>query len=171
MSSDTGERRLAPLFLALSAAGLVGIVVHEGYSERPIVPVPGDKRTLGFGSTTRDDGSPVQPGDRTTPPQALGRALRDVQRYEGALRQCVTAPLHQYEYDAFVALAYNIGPGAFCGSTLVKKLNGLDYPGACAEILRWRYVQGRDCAAPGSGCAGLWARRQAEARQCLGETL
>nr|WP_308431177.1 hypothetical protein [Laribacter hongkongensis] len=31
--------------------------------------------------------------------------------------------LHQYEYDAFVSLAYNIGSGTFCGSALVRKLN------------------------------------------------
>lgn len=29
----------------------------------------------------------------------------------------VRVPLHQHEYDAFLSLAYNIGLGAFCGST------------------------------------------------------
>lgn len=157
--------RLSLAALSLSAVGLVGIVGHEGYSERAIIPVPGDKPTLGFGST---DG--VHLGERTTPPQALARALADTRKFEGALRQCVRVPLHQYEYDAFVSLAYNIGPSAFCSATLVKKLNALDYAGACAELLRWRHFQGRDCSQPGSGCAGLWARRQAEHQQCLGAT-
>lgn len=151
------------LLLALSAAGLVGIVAHEGYSDKAIIPVPGDVPTIGFGTTAG-----VKPGDRITPPQALARALTDVQKFEGALKQCVTVPLHQYEYDVFVSLAYNIGPGAFCGSTLVKKLNAGDYPGACAEIQRWRHFQGKDCSLPANGCSGLWLRRQAETRQCLG---
>lgn len=165
------KERLMPISLALSAAALVGLALTEGYTDRAIQPLPGDKLTIGFGSTTRLDGNPVQMGDKTTPPEALARALRDVQRFEGVLRQCVAVPLYQHEYDAFVSLAYNIGPAAFCGSTLVKKLNAGDYAAACGEILRWRFFQGRDCAMPNSGCAGLATRRQAEHRQCLGEQL
>lgn len=157
-------RRLV-VSLALSAAALVGIVAHEGYSDRAIIPVPGDVPTIGFGTTAG-----VELGDKITPPKALARALVDVQRFEGALRDCVTAPLHQYEYDAYISLAYNIGPTAFCRSTLVKKLNAGDYVSACSEILRWARFQGRDCAAPENArfCGGLAKRRQAEYRQCMG---
>ena len=157
--------------LGLSAAALVGLVLHEGYSDRAIIPVKGDVPTLGFGSTTRTDGLPVRPGDTTTPPQALARALRDVQRFEGALKTCVTVPLAQHEYDAYVSFAYNVGPRAFCQSTLVRKLNAGDYPGACQELLRWRFFQGKDCAAPANArlCGGLATRREAEYRQCMGE--
>lgn len=168
MSSDIGERRHAPVYLALSAVALVGIVLTEGYSDKAIVPVPGDKPTIGFGSTTRPDGSAVRLGDKTTPPQALARAMQDVQRFEGALRQCVTVPLHQYEYDAYISFAYNVGAGAFCQSTLVGKLNTHDYAGACAEILRWRYFQGKDCSLGVNQCAGIWLRRNAEYKLCLG---
>jgi lysozyme len=164
MSSDTGERRHALAYLALSAAALVGIALQEGYTDKAVTPLPGDKPTIGFGSTEG-----VRLGDRTTPPQALARALSDVRKYEGALRQCVGVPLHQHEYDALVSLAYNIGPAAFCKSSLVGKLNALDYAGACAEILRWRFFQGKDCSDPKNRCSGLWLRRQAESRACLGE--
>jgi len=143
--------------LTLSASALVGIAVHEGYRGEAYIPVKGDKPTLGFGTT---DG--VQPGDTIEPVQALVRKLADVQRFEGALKQCVRVPLHQYEYDAFLSLAYNIGPGAFCGSTLVRRLNAGDYAGACAEILRWDRFRGEPLR-------GLTLRRQAENRQCLGQ--
>ena len=157
--------------LGLSAAALVGLVLHEGYSDRAIIPVKGDVPTLGFGSTTRSDGTPVRLGDTTTPPQALARALRDVQQFEGALKNCVTVPLAQHEYDAYVSFAYNVGSRAFCHSTLVKKLNTQDYPAACQELLRWRFFQGQDCAAPANAslCGGLATRREAEYRQCMGE--
>lgn len=118
--------------LALSAAGFVGIAMNEGYTDKAVIPIPGDVPTLGFGTTEG-----VKMGDHTTPPKALARALTDVGKYEGALHRCVHVPLHQYEYDAYVDLAYNIGATKFCGSTLVKKLNALDYAGACAEISRW----------------------------------
>jgi lysozyme len=142
--------------LTLSASALVGIAVHEGYRGEAYTPVKGDVPTIGFGTT---DG--VKPGDRIEPVQALVRKLADVQRFEGALKECVRVPLHQYEYDAFMSLAYNIGPGAFCGSTLVRRLNAGDYAGACAEILRWDRFRGEPLR-------GLTLRRQAENRLCLG---
>lgn len=159
-------RRAGIAALTLSAAALVGLVAHEGYSGRAIVPVPGDVPTIGFGTTAG-----VRLGDTIDPVRALQRAMVDVGRFEGALKQCVSVPLHQHEYDAYVSLAYNIGPQAFCGSTLVRRLNALDYAGACAEIRRWTWFNGRNCAAPGSGCAGLAARREAEYAQCVGAAL
>lgn len=143
--------------LTLSASALVGIAVHEGYRGEAYIPVKGDVPTIGFGTTAG-----VQPGDRIEPVQALVRKLADVQRFEGALKECVRVPLHQHEYDAFLSLAYNIGPGAFCGSTLVRRLNAGDYAGACNEILRWDRFRGEPLR-------GLTLRRQAENRQCLGQ--
>lgn len=148
-------KRNAIAALSLSAAALVGIATHEGYvgqAYRDIVGV----WTIGFGTTEQ-----VKPGDKIDPVRALQRKMADVQKFEGALKRCVKVPLHQYEYDAFLSLAYNIGPGAFCGSTLVRKLNAEDYPGACAEILRWDKAGGKTVA-------GLTKRRQIEHRQCLG---
>lgn len=142
--------------LSLSAAALVGIALHEGYRDTAYTPVPGDVPTIGFGTTEG-----VKPGDKTTPPQALARALTDIQKFEGAIKRCVSVPLHQFEYDAYTSLAYNIGSTAFCGSTLVKRLNAQDYPGACAEILRWDRFKGQPLA-------GLTKRRKQENAQCLG---
>lgn len=143
--------------LVASAAVFVAIVTHEGYSDRAYVPVPGDVPTIGFGTTTG-----VKPGDTITPPRAVARALSDMQRYEGAIKRCVKVPLYQYEYDAYVSLAYNIGPGAFCGSTLVRKLNRQDYTGACQQILVWDRFKGKPLP-------GLTRRRQDEYELCMGE--
>ena len=156
--------------LSLSAAGLVGIVLHEGYTDRPVQPLPGDKATIGFGTTTRPDGSPVQPGDRITPPQALARALADVQKFDGALKRCVTVPLHQHEYDAFLSFAYNVGERGFCNSTMVRRLNAGDYVGACAEFSRWTFFQGKDCRDPANRCGGLVQRRAEERAKCEGKS-
>jgi len=143
--------------LTLSAAALVGLLSHEGYSDKTIIPIKGDVPTIGFGTT---DG--VKLTDRTTPVKALTRALSDVQKFEGALKTCVKVPLHQYEYDAYINLTYNIGSRAFCSSTLVKKLNAQDYAGACKEILRWDKASGRVVK-------GLTNRRQKEYKQCIGK--
>lgn len=150
-------RRASIASLVLSAAALVGIALKEGYTDQAIIPVPGDVPTLGFGTT---DG--VKLGDRTTPPQALARKLSDVQKFEGAIRQCVRVPLHQHEYDAYVSLAYNIGSSAFCASTLVRLLNQEQYEDACRQILRWDRFKGQPLR-------GLTIRRQSEYAQCMGE--
>ena len=142
--------------ISLSATALVALLLHEGYRDNAYIPVAGDVPTIGFGSTTG-----VKLGDRTSPEKALTVALRDVQGFEGAIKECVTVPLAQYEYDAFVSLSYNIGSNAFCRSTLVRKLNTQDYVGACNQILRWDQFKGKPLA-------GLTKRRQEEHKKCLG---
>jgi len=140
--------------ISLSASALVAIALHEGYKENAYVPLAGDMPTIGFGTTTG-----VKLGDKTSPEKALQAALRDIQKFEGALKQCVKVPLTQGEYDAYISLSYNIGSGNFCSSTLVKKLNGQDYEGACQEILRWDKFKGQRLP-------GLTKRRQEEYLKC-----
>lgn len=159
--------------LALSASALVGLAVSEGYTDRAIIPTKGDVPTLAFGTTTRPDGSPVQMGDTTNPVDALQRKHRDLVKFEGALKRCVTVPLHQSEYDIYVDMTYNIGSGAFCSSTIVARLNARDYAGACEAILMWRKVSTSpgvffDCSTPGNRvCWGLWQRRLKAHAQCV----
>lgn len=148
--------------LVLSASALIGIAVHEGYREEAYVPVPGDVPTIGFGSTTNLDGSPVRLGQRTTSVEALKRLGKDVEKFETAVKTCAPVPMYQYEFDAYVSLTYNIGPNAFCKSTLAKKLVQYDYEGACKEILRWDRFQGKPLK-------GLTIRRQEEYKTCIGE--
>ena len=140
--------------ISLSATALVAIALHEGYKENAYIPLAGDSPTIGFGTT-----SGVKLGDRTSPEKALQVALRDIQKFEGALKQCVKVPLTQGEYDVYISLSYNIGSGNFCRSTLVKKLNGQDYEGACKEILRWDQFKGKRLP-------GLTKRRQEEYLKC-----
>lgn len=140
--------------ISLSATALVAIALHEGYKENAYIPLAGDSPTIGFGTT-----SGVKLGDRTSPEKALQVALRDIQKFEGALKQCVKVPLTQGEYDVYISLSYNIGSGNFCRSTLVKKLNGQDYEGACKEILRWDQFKGKRLP-------GLTKRRQEEYIKC-----
>jgi len=149
--------RIQTVALSLSASALVGIATWEGFRSTAYIPIPGDVPTIGFGTTTG-----VKMGDTIDPVKALQRKIVDISKFEGALKQCVTAPLAQQEYDSYLSLAYNIGPTAFCNSTLVKKLNSQDYAGACKEILRWN-------RAGGKVVQGLSNRREAEYRPCIGE--
>lgn len=141
--------------LSLSAAALVGLLLSEDYVGKAMIPVPGDVPTIGFGSTEG-----VKLGDTITPPKAVARALQDVQKFEGALKQCVKVPLSQNEYDAYTQLAFNIGSGAFCRSTLVKRLNAYAYAEACSEIKHWDRFRGKPLR-------GLTLRREREYALCM----
>jgi len=165
MSEQTplfGRWPLAALTVSLSMVG--GLAVHEGFRDRAYDDGVG-VQTIGFGTTTRPDGSPIRPGDRITPERAVVRMTADAARIERQMKACLPPllPLHQHEWDAFVSLGYNIGSGAFCRSTLARKLRQTppDYTGACNQILRWN-------RAGGAVMRGLTVRRQDEHRLCLG---
>lgn len=148
--------RIGIASLALSAAGMVGIAGWEQYRDTAYLPTKDDVATIGWGETKG-----VKMGDKTTPDRALAQLLVSTQGDTAAVKRCVTVPLYQYEFDAYVSLTYNIGAGNFCGSTLVKKLNAGDYTGACQEILKWDKQAGKQLA-------GLTRRRETEYRTCMG---
>lgn len=150
-------KRIVVGSLSLTAAGLISIATWEGFKGEAYIPVPGDVPTIGFGSTEG-----VKLGDTISVPDALNRLEKDVRVAEDAVRSCVTVPLTQGEMDAYTSLAFNIGGRAFCDSTLVKKLNARDYRGACEEIKRWHFADGKSLK-------GLVDRRAAEYRRCIGE--
>lgn len=155
--------RMAVAGLALSAAAFVGILTREGYTDDAIIPTKGDVPTYGFGTT-----GGVKMGDRTNPVAAVQRAMSDAQKYEGAIKRCVTAPLSQAEYDLYTNFAYNIGPGAFCSSTIVKRVNAGQYRAACDGILLFKYVGKTDCSDPNQKiCRGLWTDRLKTHAACL----
>ena len=129
------NKRYAVASLTLSSAAFVSLLVSEGYTDKAIIPVKGDVPTYGFGTTEG-----VKIGDRTDPVTSVKLALRDVTKFEGAIKECVKVPLSQIEYDSWLKFTYNIGASAFCKSTAVKLLNDGQYKAACDQMLRWVFV-------------------------------
>jgi lysozyme len=141
--------------------GVVAVVLaliagFEGFREEAYLDSAGVP-TIGYGTTLG-----VEMGDTITREMAEEMLLRDTSYAGDAVERCVHVPLAPNEYAAFVSLAYNVGGGAFCRSTLVRKLNAGDYTGACNELPRWVY-------AGGQRLRGLEIRREKERRLCLGE--
>lgn len=150
--------RTAIAGLALSATALIGIANHEAFRSRAYNDGVG-VQTIGFGTT-----SGVKPGDTITVERALIRLGQDVGRFESDMKNCMgDVALYQHEWDAYVSLAYNIGTGGFCKSTIVKRLKQKppDYAGACKAILLWNKAGGRVLP-------GLVKRRQDEFKKCMG---
>ena len=89
--------------------------------------------TIGYGHTGPD----VHPGLVWTDEQVEAAFAKDLERFEKAVNEAVKVPLPQHAFDALVSFAYNVGPGAFKSSTLVRLLNAGDMAGAARQFDRW----------------------------------
>ena len=164
----SNRSRIAIAALSLSAAAFVGRAVHEGYSDVAIIPTINDRPTVGFGSTFREDGTPVQLGDRTTPVQALQRTLAYTVKADAKLKTCVKVPLYQVEFDLLSDHGYQYGVGSTCNSVMVRRVNAGDYAGSCRGYLEYKFAAGYDCSTPGNTrCRGVWERSKWRYEQCM----
>lgn len=84
---------------------------------------------------------------------------RDLGDALAAVDAMVRVPLPVERRAALASFVYNVGPGQFSKSTLLRKLNAGDPQGACAELSRWVYAGGRELP-------GLVRRRAAERELC-----
>lgn len=114
--------------------------------------------TIGWGHTGPD----VHEGLTITQAQAdqLLR-MRLATEFVPCVLMAVKRSMKQCELDAMADFAYNIGAPAFEGSTLVRKFNAGDIPGAADEFLRWN-------RSGGEVLLGLRRRRAANRALFLG---
>jgi GH24 family phage-related lysozyme (muramidase) len=120
----------------------------------------GEPWTIGWGSTGSDpfSGGKIKRGTVWTRAQADERFRQHLKQFEQAVAEGVgKSAASQAQFDAMVSLAYNIGAGAFGGSTLLKMHNAGDFDGAAKQFLRWNHAGGKIMA-------GLTRRREAEMR-------
>jgi lysozyme len=159
--------RIAVAALTLSAAGFGGIATHESYRGTAYIPIPGDRPTIGFGSTFWFDGTPVNLGDKIDVITAMKLKLAHIGKDEAVLKKCVTAPVSQAEYDLLVGHGYQYGMNATCGSTLMKLTNEGRYVEACHQYSRWTFASGKNCRIPANECTGVTTRADERKDQCL----
>lgn len=135
----------------LSDDGLIALMRREGFSATPYPDHKG--YSIGYGHLIK----PGESFERVTRAEAADLLATDVAWAVDAVRSAVLVPVNQAQFDALVSFAYNVGAGAFRGSTLVRKLNARD-PTAVDEFGRWVYASG--VVNP-----GLQARRADEVEQ------
>ena len=138
-----------------SSAGIALIKEFEGFKAVPYLCSAGIP-TIGYGSTYYLDGTKVRLSDRAiTETKALELLSKSLAKFEATVNE-VNKSLTQNQFDACVALCYNIGQANFSSSTLVKMLNARTDPTLVApQFLRWNKVVGKPSE-------GLTRRREAE---------
>ena len=111
--------------------------------------------TIGYGHTKG-----VKKNMRITKQEAEGFLRLDVKDSEAAVKNLVTVPLTQNQFDSLVSFVFNLGQGAFAKSTLLKKLNAGDYAAVPAQLMRWNKARVGGVL---KALNGLTRRRSAEA--------
>lgn len=139
-------------FAVMVVALVGGFEGLRTYAYRDPVGIP----TICFGETRN-----VHMGDRKTAAECKALLGNRLAEFETGMQRCMSHPerVPDPSYAAFLSFTYNVGTGAFCSSTLHRKLNAGDLAGACDELLRW------DKAA-GIRLPGLTKRRVAERALC-----
>lgn len=129
----------------------------EGFRSRPYICSAG-VWTVGLGSTRYLDGQPVRPTDPPiTREHAYALAVEQLRReyLPAVLRLCPGIDSYDRLAGA-LSWTYNCGVDALRGSTLRRRINAGDWPGAQVEMRRW-------CRGGGRVLPGLVTRRAIEA--------
>jgi lysozyme len=116
---------------------------------------PAGKWTIGYGSTKG-----VKRGMKITKERAEELLIEELAEHGSYVNQYVKVPLTQARYDALTSFVFNLGPGNFRSSTLLRKINVGDFEGAALEFSRWNKARVNGVLQP---LAGLTRRRTAEA--------
>lgn len=141
--------------LSLSTAGLAFIAAHEGFRANVYRDAAG-LETIGYGHRPIE-GESFPNGIGETAARRLLAA--DAMRAETAVRSHAAISLSQPQFDALTSFTFNVGVGAFAGSTLLRLLNAGDVALAADQFSHWDKITvgGALVADP-----GLTRRRAAE---------
>lgn len=133
--------------------GVELIKKHEGVRTSAYL-CPAGVWTIGYGHT----GKEVRAGCTVTLEQAEEQLRADLSLFEDVVSKYVESTLTQNQFDALVSLVYNIGAGAFIGSTLFRLVNSSpNHPEIEIEFSKWVNARGRRLS-------GLVKRRAEEAK-------
>jgi len=155
----------------ISDKGIQLIKHFEGYKNKPY-KCSARVWTIGIGSAMYHeqlrmklqdrDQYPLRPEDNRiwSDEEIISLFKKDIRRFELGVTRLITVPLKQYEFDALVSFAFNLGLGTLQRSSVRSRLNREDREGAMNSLLLY-------CKAGGRILKGLQLRREAEASMFL----
>lgn len=156
------------------ASGLVAIVGALAASVL-FVTIPEDegvkykayKDIAGIWTICMGDTQNVRPGQVASEAECQERLEKQLIAHAEPVVKCtpnLSKTGNDYRLAAAVSLAYNIGPSAYCRSTVDRRFDAGDYTGACDAFLMWNKARVNGTLRP---VRGLTLRRQREREICL----
>lgn len=148
-------------------AAIVGVIAAAGL----FVTIPEDEGTrytayrdiVGVWTICQGDTKNVAPGMVETKEGCQRRLEQQLIAHAAPVMKCTPRLAEEgrdYQRWAAVSLAYNIGAGAYCRSTVDRRFDAGDWKGGCDAILMWNKAGGRVIR-------GLKLRREREREICL----
>lgn len=187
------KKRVAAAIIAFPATIVTGWIVHEGFTPEPIIPVKGDRPTIGHGMTYYPDGTPVTMSD---PPITRKQARDYAEEFlENTYGKCVRDSLGNtlispVEFEVAVNFAGQYGCAAWRSGKFVQALKVGNYLQYCQAFLGYKYMtsdkklgagwepyvtKGKtryryDCSTPGNKvCSGVWKRSKERYDMCIAD--
>jgi len=160
MTDPQAESAAKKKAIAVIGAGALALAAPfvaqwEGQRNDPYRDIVG-VWTVCYGDT-RD----VKPGQRQTDAQCQDRLYAQIADHAKPIVACVPQLKGKdYQLAASVSLAYNIGTGGFCKSTVAKRFRAGDLKGGCQAFYSWRFAGGKEVR-------GLANRRKQEIALCM----
>ncbi len=147
-----GGASAAVIALALAVTGLKPDEGKRNVTYLDIASIP----TYCYGHADRS----AKVGSYHTDAQCDALLSKDAKSKEDAVLKCAHVLANRpYQLAASVRLAFNIGEGKFCSSSIAKNFNAGNMKAACAGFPAWRLVNGKVIQ-------GLVERRMREMAQC-----
>lgn len=153
-----GKKTLAGIVGVTAAAMLYTSIPREEGTE-----LRAYRDIAGVWTICSGDTADVQPGQVATAQECRERLERQLIAHAEPVMRCTPRLREEgrdYQRAAAVSLAYNIGVGAYCRSTVDRRFDAGDWRGGCDAILMWDKAGGRVVR-------GLQLRRQRERAVCL----
>lgn len=135
-------------------AGIELIKEFEGFRGKAY-KCSADVWTIGYGHTSAAGEPFVKAGMVMTESEAEALLKKDIKKYEDAVNRAITVALTDNQFAACVSLCYNIGPGNFAKSSVVRFCNKKQFKDAADAFNLWN-------KAGGKVLPGLTRRRAAE---------
>lgn len=136
------------------------VSLFEGLSLKPYYDTVHVK-TVCYGATAADH---VDLNRNYTKAECQAILAADLPKYDAQIQKCLTTAAYKaltpYRHAAMVSFVYNVGPGAFCKSSVAHDLNAGKVTAACNALLLYDRGGGRVIK-------GLQTRREKERQYCL----
>ena len=143
---------------------LAGAMLWEGRVNTSYEDLAG-VTTVCYGYTGKD----IVKGEQYTNDECALLLRKEILIHAKGVLECVSAPLTEYQYNAFVLMAYNVGVSGFCNSRALRLFNTGKTEEACRAIAYsptgapvWSFVNNKFVQ-------GLHNRRIYEMNMCLGK--
>jgi lysozyme len=157
-ASDTKKGGLAAI-VGATAAALLYVIVPQSEGTKYV----GYLDMVGIPTKCTGDTHGVIVGHHYTDAECRASLDKQLTLHAQPVMDCTPGLAdigHDNQRAAAVSLAYNIGDGAYCRSSVRRLFNAGNYRAACDTFLVWNRAGGKPVA-------GLTARRQRERTLCL----